>query len=393
MKADIEAAGQEVKSLAAEIKGGEGRVATLGAEVKSAEADRKSAEESLKEATALRKKEHDDFAAKKASDSEDLQACDQAIAVLRKTSGNPKAAFLQSRMDVEVLKRAINHAPGDLEMEKESVLSFLSSEGAFNTADIIGRIEQMRDSLAGDNADAQAAEDQAQQHFDELKAELLTSIETATATIEDKREKKGNQAVKNAENKGRLEDMDRKVAADREFAANMQADCATKQKEFDERIKNRNIELVAVSEAIKMLNDDDALDMFKKSLKTTSFLQIVDDTVQQQSLDLMRAAQEASLSHRHQISLVSYAAPSRKTWRMLIYRDQVLPNVFIFITMQNCAFFISLTRKKLYKLCRNIVDAFYSVIGVVKNSFGNKAIMKSLALFFETHSLLLGLLN
>ena len=47
--------------------------------------------------------------------------------------------------------------------------------------------------------------------------------------------------------------------------------CATKAKEFEERQANRAQELVAISETIKILNDDDALDLFKKTLPSPSF--------------------------------------------------------------------------------------------------------------------------
>merc|ERR1719310_1942086 len=61
------------------------------------------------------------------------------------------------------------------------------------------------------------------------------------------------------------------------FVANLAATCATKKKEWAERTKVRAEEVAAISEAIKILNDDDALDLFKKTLslsqKSMQFLQ------------------------------------------------------------------------------------------------------------------------
>merc|ERR1719395_276347 len=50
------------------------------------------------------------------------------------------------------------------------------------------------------------------------------------------------------------------------FVANLASTCAMKKKEFADRQKMRAEEISAVSEAIKILNDDDALDLFKKTL-------------------------------------------------------------------------------------------------------------------------------
>merc|ERR1719333_1540540 len=58
-----------------------------------------------------------------------------------------------------------------------------------------------------------------------------------------------------------------KSAADNEkFMANLQESCGTKEKECAARCKARDEEITAISEAISILNDDDALDVFKKAV-------------------------------------------------------------------------------------------------------------------------------
>merc|ERR1719311_35879 len=46
--------------------------------------------------------------------------------------------------------------------------------------------------------------------------------------------------------------------------------CATKQKEWDERCKLRAQEIEAISDTIKMMNSDDALELFKKTLPSAA---------------------------------------------------------------------------------------------------------------------------
>merc|ERR1719261_1088681 len=63
---------------------------------------------------------------------------------------------------------------------------------------------------------------------------------------------------------------------DKKFAQNLEKTCADKAKEFDERTKTRAEELVALADTIKVLNDDDALELFKQTLPSasSSFVQL-----------------------------------------------------------------------------------------------------------------------
>ena len=61
-----------------------------------------------------------------------------------------------------------------------------------------------------------------------------------------------------------IEDTTAEMKETEAFVANLASTCAMKKKEFADRQKMRAEEISAVSEAIKILNDDDALDLFKK---------------------------------------------------------------------------------------------------------------------------------
>merc|ERR1719230_1124453 len=64
--------------------------------------------------------------------------------------------------------------------------------------------------------------------------------------------------------------------------AELEAGCSTKDKEFEERVKTRNEELATIAETIKILNDDDALELFKKTLPapSASLVQMRESSVQ-----------------------------------------------------------------------------------------------------------------
>ena len=75
-----------------------------------------------------------------------------------------------------------------------------------------------------------------------------------------------------------LDDTTKTLMQDKKFLAELEKGCATKTGEWEERQKIRSEELVALADTVKMLNDDDALDLFKKALpgSSSSLLQVTE---------------------------------------------------------------------------------------------------------------------
>merc|ERR1719191_475477 len=95
-------------------------------------------------------------------------------------------------------------------------------------------------------------------------------IESAGKAIEAKTARSGSVAVATVQAKADKESTEQAVAEDIDFKANLAKTCATKQKEWDERCKLRAGEIEAISDTIEMLNSDDALELFKKTLPSAS---------------------------------------------------------------------------------------------------------------------------
>merc|ERR1719388_63271 len=87
----------------------------------------------------------------------------------------------------------------------------------------------------------------------------------ATEAIESKTARSGEVAVSVVQTKDSLQDMTEELADVEKFVSQLATECATKEKEFAERCKIRAEEVKAISEAVSILNDDDALDVFKKA--------------------------------------------------------------------------------------------------------------------------------
>merc|ERR1711972_1033091 len=116
-------------------------------------------------------------------------------------------------------------------------------------------------------------------------------IATNTKSIEVKTERLGQLSVDIVELKEDLDDTAKSLKEDKAFLKNLGSQCETKKAEWEERSKMRQQELLALADTIKMLNDDDALELFKKTLPAPSLLQIQfsSKAVKQQALRMLKA--------------------------------------------------------------------------------------------------------
>merc|ERR1719207_432074 len=105
-----------------------------------------------------------------------------------------------------------------------------------------------------------------------------------------------------------LDDTAKAMLEDKKFLAELEKSCATKAAEWDARCKLRTEELLALSDTIKILNDDDALELFKKTLPGSSLLQMKVTTAQTR-----KAAIAALSAHKgYHLDLISMALRGKK---------------------------------------------------------------------------------
>merc|ERR1719420_2747485 len=100
--------------------------------------------------------------------------------------------------------------------------------------------------------------------YADLKAAKEQEIEVASEAIEAKTKRVGELAVSIVQAEDGADDATKEKANADKFLATLSTQCVTKQQEWDARSKTRADEIAAISEAIGILNDDDALDVFKK---------------------------------------------------------------------------------------------------------------------------------
>jgi len=189
-----------------------------------------------------------------------------------------------------------------LEIDRTELVAFLQGSDSNGYApasgEIVGILKQLQDEMSADLKDLIAQEEAAIKVYEELMAAKKSEVETLTKAIEEKLVRVGELGVKIAEMKNDLEDTQETLGEDTKYLADLGKTCASKTKEWDARCKSRSEELLALADTIKILNDDDALELFKKTLPSASFLQVQvsQSQLRAKALQMIKSAKRKSVS-------------------------------------------------------------------------------------------------
>jgi hypothetical protein len=308
----ISEAEAKVPAVTSDIEEAEAQVKQLKEDLKSHQTDRHAAKEAMAEATAIREKEAAAFAAEKSELDANIAAVSAASAAIEK---GMTGTFLQTNA-AQVLKKLVLAQDNSLyDYDREELTAFLAGSQNYvpQSGQITGILKQMEDEFTKDLDTAAAAEKDAIKSFEELMAAKTREVEALTKSIEEKTVRLGETQVSIVEMKEDLDDTSRALLEDKKFLADLDKNCAAKTKEHEENVKLRSQELVALADTIKILNDDDALELFKKTLPSASasFVQIASQ--QQQALAVVRAAQRgAGKTNRPELNFLVLALQGKK---------------------------------------------------------------------------------
>merc|ERR550514_417820 len=263
----------KVPQIDSSIKGTAAEIDQLAADLKAAQSDRADAKKAVEQATALRTKEEAEYSKVSGDFKANIAAMGKAVAAIEKGAGG----FLQTSA-VNLLKSisiTVDLNPGD----RDTLSAFLatangqSSEYAPASGEITGILKQMKETMVADLADATAKEKESIKTFDSMSAAKAKEIQSLTDEIESKTVRHGEAKVELVSLKNDLDDTQAALIEDKKFLAEMDKSCSTKEAEWAERQKMRAEEMLALHDTIKVLNDDDALELFKKTLPSASLLQ------------------------------------------------------------------------------------------------------------------------
>jgi len=308
----IKDAETKVPQLDSSIKESIAAKEQLEADLVQHKKDRIDAKEALGKASALRNKEAGAFAKESSDDNTNIAALAKAIAALEKGV----TGFLQTST-----ASVLQHLTVDMDLtssDRDTLSSFLSqSQGdgyAPQSGEIIGILKQMKETMEKGLADATTAENAAIKSYEGIVAAKEKEIAVNTHAIEDKLQRHGDISVKIETLKEDLDDTSKALTENKKFLADLAGNCETKKKDWELVKKTRAEELLAIAETIQLLNSDEALDLFKKTLPTPSLLQMKVTTQQMrtQALSALRSARSKHHVSDARIDFIVMALHGRK---------------------------------------------------------------------------------
>jgi len=298
LQASINAADTKVPQLESDIKEGEAKKAQLDEDIKQHQVDRSAAKAAMAEATTLREKEAAAYAKEAAKDAANIAAVAKATTAIEKGMGG---AFLQTSA-ANILRRLAQ------ERQEQDLVAFLSSSSDYAPAsgEITGILKTMHDEMEKDIADQDAAEKAAISAYEALMASKTKEVNALAKALEQKMTRVGELAVAIVQMKNDLGDTAAALIEDKKFLADMEKNCDKKSGEWESIVKTRNEELLALADTIKVLNDDDALELFKKTLPSAaSFVQVTEteSAARAKALSTIRSVQHLDRPHLDFIAL------------------------------------------------------------------------------------------
>jgi len=261
--ASISSAQTKIPQVESSIKEGAAMKKQLEAELKQAQVDRVEAKDAIAKAENIRSKAAAVYAKTKADAEANIGALAKAIPAIEKGMGG---AFLQTSSAAVLRQISVN--ANMIPADRDLLASFLSEGDNYapKSGEIVGILKTLHDEMTKDFADATADENSAIASSESLVASKNKEILALTKAVESKTMRVGELGVKIAQMENDLEDTQEGLAEDSKFLGDLDKNCELKKAEMAAYKEMQATEAVALADTIKVLNDDDALELFKKNI-------------------------------------------------------------------------------------------------------------------------------
>jgi hypothetical protein len=275
--AAVAAAQTTITDLNAAIPEAAAKAAQCEVDIKQLNKEIKANTAALEEATGIREKEEDEYRTSEKDMISSLASLKSAIGVMSKVQLNQQGvaalpqeslAQVQAILDKHMKHLSFLQGPATAMLQQNA-----KGKNRAPSSQIFGILKGMKETFETNLASAKTEEELAIQQFIELKKAKTSEVAAAEDLVETKTVELAKAKEINAHGKEDLADAREQLSADNEFLSNLNLKCDNAEKEYNDRVKVRNEELVAVAETIGILNDDDAKDQFNKAGFGT-FLQI-----------------------------------------------------------------------------------------------------------------------
>jgi len=290
-KENADSSSATVEDGTKKIKELEGKVSSLSAlgsrlviEVKNTEADIKKAEEGMDEAMMLRKKEVAKF------QEEEKDQLNNVNAVHSAQSTIGAGSFLQKPDALSQKLKALYDRGDKLSTESSAKLTnFLQNPG---TGEIEGVMQGLESDFSAELKHVREEEAKHKTDYETLMKAKREEIDAMKIQVASKKEQQSTADEDRVQAKQDIKDLNEEVGAAAALAKEVKEKCFGKEKEWEQRQKTRASETEAVVKAIEVLSNDDAKDVFSKTMNP-AFLQLSEGVA---SEDVRRANAAAVLS-------------------------------------------------------------------------------------------------
>jgi len=291
LKDTVDAAEAKVPKVTSALAGAEAMQEQLEKDIGELKGGAEDAKATIAKAKGIRTKEAASFAKDSSDKKTNIAALKKAVAAIK---GGMAGKFLQtSTENVATLQQIVINMDMS-STDRDMLTAFLSQGNGYAPAsgEILGMLNQMLETMQAELDEITMAEEKAIKDFDALIAAKKKELNANTGALESKIERAAEVGLEIVEMKEDLDDTQKALIEDKKFLAELEKDCGTKEEEWNKRCKIRAEELLAIGDTIKILNDDDALDLFKKTLPSPSLLQtlVTSAEVKQQALAALKAS-------------------------------------------------------------------------------------------------------
>jgi len=291
LKDTVDAAEAKVPKVTSALAGAEAMQEQLEKDIGELKGGAEDAKATIAKAKGIRTKEAASFAKDSSDKKTNIAALKKAVAAIK---GGMAGKFLQtSTENVATLQQIVINMDMS-STDRDMLTAFLSQGNGYAPAsgEILGMLNQMLETMQAELDEITMAEEKAIKDFDALIAAKKKELNANTGALESKIERAAEVGLEIVEMKEDLDDTQKALIEDKKFLAELEKDCGTKEEEWNKRCKIRAEEPLAIGDTIKILNDDDALDLFKKTLPSPSLLQtlVTSAEVKQQALAALKAS-------------------------------------------------------------------------------------------------------
>lgn len=280
----IAAAQQHIEGLQHMIEGSSATSGRLNAEISQLEKEIQKNEEDLNTAAAQREKQLAAFSGEESDLLESINALGLALDVLSKHHGG---ALVQVPSHIIGVAATVAHElqvhasrlNGLSHSQRQAVALFIQSpEDYFNakptfkqayapqSGEIYGILKQMKETFEKDLADTRQQESTSQESYAGLKAAKAAEIAAGKEQLESRQQQLADTDEEVSQAKQDVEDTKSSLSTDEQFLMNLKEKCSLTDHEWEQRQKDRQTELQAVSKAIATLHSDEARDAFSRTL-------------------------------------------------------------------------------------------------------------------------------